>query len=156
MFSRFQHVLQFKYRCTNALATNTFRTSQRGICQTFNNVSRLCRMKINFRTWEFGPFLRQCSRQVDYVAAQKVKRGQQWIRFYSQLWSRDSLSCLLIQMGRRLGIAFRHRRISKLILAGAAISPSNIELKEANNPDDKNVTLRREKDSNLSSAHIKR
>jgi len=113
-------------------------------------------MKINFRTWEFGPFLRQCSRQVDYVAAQKVKRGQQWIRFYSQLWSRDSLSCLLIQMGRRLGIAFRHRRISKLILAGAAISPSNIELKEANNPDDKNVTLRREKDSNLSSAHTKR
>lgn len=149
-------MLQLKHRCSNVLLTNTFGVQERGISQTFNNVSKLCRNRINYCSWQFGPFLRQCFRQVDYVTAQKLKRGQQWLRFYSQLWSRDSLSCLLIQMGRRLGIAFRHRRISKLILAGAAIAPANIDVRKAGGVDDENFKLQNKAEFQRSNAYTQR
>ena len=87
---------------------------------------------MNVHSEGLKPFVRQCSRQVDYVAAQKLKRGQQWIRFYTQLWSRDKLSTLLKQMGRRLGIALRYRRISTLVFSGAAFAPVKNNFEEKN------------------------
>ena len=128
MLARYQHVLQ---RSSNLLFASSCRAQGHGISQAIHNVTKLCKPKINFRTWEFRPFLRQCTRQVDYVAAQKLKRGQQWIRFYSQLWSRDRFTSLLIQMGRRLGIAIRHRKFSTLIFSGAALVPTESKVQLA-------------------------
>ena len=126
MFLRCQRLLQAPfYGPRSVLLTNTTKVQTRTFSQqTISNVYRLCRMGMESCSWEFVPFIRQSFRQIDYVAAQKLKRGQQWIRFYTQLWSRERLSCLLTQMGRRLGIAFRHRRISQFILGGAAFVPS--------------------------------
>ena len=108
---------------------NNVRQQSRGISKlTIHSVYRLCKIKMEPYAWELGPFLRQCFRQVDYVAAQKLKRGQQWLRFYTQLWSRERLSYLLTQMGRRLGIAFRHRKISLFIMSGAAFVPSGADM----------------------------
>ena len=108
---------------------NNVRQQSRGISKlTIHSVYRLCKIKMEPYSWELGPFLRQCFRQVDYVAAQKLKRGQQWLRFYTQLWSRERLSYLLTQMGRRLGIAFRHRKISLFIMSGAAFVPSGANM----------------------------
>jgi len=64
--------------------------------------------------------------QLDYITAQKIRRGQQWLRFYSQLWSRDCLSSLLRYSGRRI-----HQHFVKnvfpgrrgFLLGGAAILP---------------------------------
>ena len=140
MFARYIPAIQTS---SPNLFASTCAAQRRAISQTIQSVTRVCKTKINSRTWEFRPFLRQCTRQVDYVAAQKLKRGQQWIRFYSQLWSRDRLTSLLIQMGRRLGIAIRHRKFSALIFAGSALVPT-----------DCNVQLTIDVDENLISKDI--
>ena len=135
MFKNCQNVIS-RHRCTEFLCQKILGAKRVGIHDTINNLSRLCQNRISSQSQTLRPFLRQCSRQVDYVAAQRFKRGQQWIRFYTQLWSRDRLSSLMIQMGRRLGIALRHRRISTLIFSGAAFVPVKDKF-ENENPDEK-------------------
>ena len=124
LLRRCQQILGGPFRRSpSSLFANSIRNQAPGISQqSVRNIS-FWRIGIESYSREVGPFLRHCFRQIDYVAAQKVKRGQQWIRFYTQLWSRDRLSCLLKQMGRRFGIAFRHRRISGFTVGGAAIVP---------------------------------
>ena len=120
MFVKCQNLFQ---TCSRNLFLSPFVAQRQGLSKTVQNVTTLCRTRLNATEWQLRPFLRQCSRQVDYITAQKLKRGQQWIRFYSQLWSRDRLSSLLIQMGRKLGIALRHRKFSTLIFGGVALAP---------------------------------
>ena len=120
MFVRCQKLFK---TCSQNIFLHPFGPEHQGIKRTIEDVTTLCRARFNATQWQLRPFIHQCSRQVDYVAAQKLKRGQQWIRFYSQLWSRDRLSSLLIQMGRRLGIALRHRKFSSLIFGGVALAP---------------------------------
>lgn len=122
MFEKCRSIIT-RYRSIRYLNPKTVGEGRRGFYDKINDISRLCVNKINIHSETLRPFLRQCSRQIDYVTAQRCKRGQQWIRFYSQLWTRDRLSALLIQMGRRIGIALRYRRISTLVFSGAAFSP---------------------------------
>ena len=122
MFEKCRSIIT-RYRSIRYLNLKPVGEERRGFYDKINDISRLCINKISIHSETLRPFLRQCSRQIDYVTAQRCKRGQQWIRFYSQLWTRDRLSALLIQMGRRIGIALRYRRISTLVFSGAAFSP---------------------------------
>ena len=135
MFEKFRSVVT-NYRYIRYQCPKINGAERKNVFDTIYNVSRLCINKLNVHSEGLKPFVRQCSRQVDYVAAQKLKRGQQWIRFYTQLWSRDKLSTLFKQMGRRLGIALRYRRISTLVFSGAAFAPVKNNFEE-NNADEK-------------------
>ena len=143
MFEKCRSIVS-KYHSIKYICPKSIGAERRGLYDTIKDISRLCVNKINFHSEGLKPFIRQCSRQVDYVAAQKFKRGQQWIRFYTQLWSRDRLSALLIQMGRRLGIVIRHRRISTLVLSGAAFVPAKSQ-RERDSVDDEIDTVKSDK-----------
>jgi len=131
MFEKYRSIVS-KYRCLRYQCPKINGAERKSVFDTIYNVSKLCINQLNVHSEGLKPFVRQCSRQVDYVAAQKLKRGQQWIRFYTQLWSRDKLSTLLKQMGRRLGIALRYRRISTLVFSGAAFAPVKNNFEEKN------------------------
>ena len=42
------------------------------------------------------------SRNLDFVATNKLRRGVSWQRLYSDLWSKERLRVLLVQMGRQV------------------------------------------------------
>lgn len=93
------------------LRLETAKTSWRKICYTGNTRKSIV------------PFLRQCLRQVDYVAAQRVKRTQQWVRFYSGLWPRDRLEEIFVTTGRRLWLRLQNPlRNRALTFAGAVFA----------------------------------
>jgi len=70
------------------------------------------------------------TRNVDYVASLQLRRSGQWVRFYSDLWSKEKLKDLLVQMGKRL-VHNHYKRRGVYLLGGTAVcqatSPSPVK-----------------------------
>ena len=50
------------------------------------------------------------SRNLDFVVTNKIRRGVSWVRLYCDLWSKERLKLLLVQMGRRIMANLTKRR----------------------------------------------
>lgn len=66
------------------------------------------------------------SRNLDFVATNKLRRGVSWQRLYSDLWSKERLKVLLVQMGRRMvaNLTRRQGRTMITTLSGATLYTS--------------------------------
>ena len=60
------------------------------------------------------------SRNLDFVVSNKIRRGVSWARLYCDLWSKERLKLLLVQMGRRMVMNITKRR-TLFSLSGTAL-----------------------------------
>ena len=60
------------------------------------------------------------SRNLDFVVTNKIRRGLSWVRLYCDLWSKERLKLLLVQMGRRIMANLTKRR-TLYSLSGTAL-----------------------------------
>lgn len=60
------------------------------------------------------------SRNLDFVVSNKIRRGVSWARLYCDLWSKERLKLLLVQMGRRM-VANLTKRRTLYSLSGTAL-----------------------------------
>jgi len=65
------------------------------------------------------------SRNLDFVATNKIRRGVSLYRLYSDLWSKERLRLLLIQMGKRVVTNLTRKRAT--LLSGTALFASSPE-----------------------------
>jgi len=75
------------------------------------------------------------SRNLDFVVTNKIRRGLSWARLYCDLWSKERLKLLLVQMGRRMMVNLTKRR-TLYSLSGTALYATTPAVKPESVPTD--------------------